>query len=298
MSSTRVLSLDFQCSSPRSLGEALDVLKKDGARVLAGGTDLVNNIKINAAAPRHLVYIMGITDLDRVTVEGQTLSIGAAARLSDIEHDRQVVSRFPALAEAINVIGGTQIRNMATLAGNICNASPGADTPPILLVLNAEVEIGGGGGAAGRQPDRLPLGGFFRGPKETVLKQGQMVLNVNIPLPPKSSGAAFRRLARVSLDIAKINCAAYIERDGEHIRLARVALGSVAPTPVRAPTIENALEGQKYGERLFQRAAELVGEDIAPIDDVRSTAAYRRQIASLLVREALQEAWQRSRGEE
>ena len=297
MSSTRVLSLDFQCSTPHNLDEALEALNTEGAQVLAGGTDLVNNLKINAAEPRHLVYILGIADLDTIKVEGQWLSIGAAARLSEIEQHRQVASRYPALSEAINVIGGTQIRNMATLAGNLCNASPGADTPPILLVLDAEVEIRGARGGAAGQPERLPLGGFFTGPKKTVLKRGQMVVRLNLPLPPKHSGAAFRRLARVSLDIAKINCAAYVERDGDRIRTARVALGSVAPTPVRAPTIENALEGKKAGEKLFLRASELVGEDIAPIDDVRSTATYRRRIAALLVRESLQEAWKRSGGE-
>jgi len=297
MSSTRVISLDFQCSMPHSLDEALEALNQEGAQVLAGGTDLVNNIKINAVKPRRLVYILGIVDLDYVSIKGKTLSIGAGARLGDIEHNRQVSTRFPALCEAINVIGGTQIRNMATLTGNICNASPGADTPPILLALDADVEICGAKDGAPVQRNRVPLGGFFSGPKKTVLNQGQMVLSVSLPLPPEHSGAAFRRLARVSLDIAKINCAAYIEREGDRIRLARIALGSVAPTPVRAPTIENALEGQKYSERLFHQAAELVAEDIAPIDDVRSTAAYRRQIASLLVREALQEAWRRSRGE-
>jgi len=297
MSSTRVISLDFECSTPRNLDEALEALNQEGAQVLAGGTDLVNNIKINAAKPRRLVYILGIAELDFITVEGRSLSIGAGARLGDIEHNRGVVSRFPALCEAIDVIGGTQIRNMATLTGNICNASPGADTPPILLALDAEVEICGAGGGAGVQHSRLPLGGFFSGPKKTVLKQGQLVLKLILPLPPEHSGAAFRRLARVSLDIAKINCAAYIEREGDRIRLARIALGSVAPTPVRAPIIENALEGQKYGERLFDQAAELVAEDIAPIDDVRSTAAYRRQTASLLVREALLEAWKRAGGQ-
>jgi CO/xanthine dehydrogenase FAD-binding subunit len=297
MSSTRVISLDFECSTPRNLDEALEALNQEGAQVLAGGTDLVNSIKINAAKPRRLVYILGIAELDFVTVEGKSLSIGAGARLGDIEHNHGVVSRFPALCEAIDVIGGTQIRNMATLAGNICNASPGADTPPILLALDAEVEICGAGGAAGVQYSRLPLGGFFSGPKKTVLKQGQLVRSVSLPLPPQHSGAAFRRLARVSLDIAKINCAAYIEREGDRIRLARLALGSVAPTPVRAPAVENAVEGRKYGERLFDQAAGLVAEDIAPIDDVRSTAAYRGQIASLLVREALLEAWKRAGGQ-
>ena len=296
MSSTRVISLDFECRSPDKLEDALEALNGDGAQVLAGGTDLVNNVTLNLSHPRRLVYILGIPELEFIRVEGGSLSIGAAARLSDIEHNRQVVSRYPALVEAINVIGGTQIRNMATLVGNLCNASPGADTPPILLALGAEVEVCGGSGGAGNQSNRLPLGGFFTGPKKTVLKQGQMVRSVVLPSLPEHSGAAFRRLARVSLDIAKINCAAFIKRDGDAVQEARIALGSVAPTPVRAPTIEKALEGRKKGEGLFQEAAELVEEDIAPIDDVRSTAEYRRQIAALLVREALQEAWKRSGG--
>jgi len=296
MSSTRVISVDFECRIPRGLQEALEALKEEGSQVLAGGTDLLNNIKTNAVEPRRLVYILRIPELEFISVEGGRLIVGAAAHLSDIERNRRVISRFPALAEAINVIGGTQIRNMATLAGNLCNASPGADTPPILLVLGAEVEIREAGDGAGGRRDRLPLGGFFTGPKKTVLKQGQMVHSVSIPLPPEHSGAAFRRLARVSLDIAKINCAAFIERDGDTVREARIALGSVAPTPVRAPSIEKALKGRSYSGGLFQEAATLVEEDIAPIDDVRSTSEYRRRIASLLVREALQEAWRRSGG--
>jgi carbon-monoxide dehydrogenase medium subunit len=297
MSSTRIISLDFECSRPRSVEEALEALNDEGARVLAGGTDLINNIKTNAANPSRLVYVLGISDLEFIDTSGGSLSIGAAVRLSDVERSRQVLSRFPALAEAINVIGGTQVRNMATLAGNICNASPGADTPPILLVLDAEVEVCGPNGGKSVKTNRLPLAGFFTGPKKTVLKQGQMLRCVSLPLPSQHSGSAFRRLARVTLDIAKINCAAYVERDGDRIREARVALGSAAPTPVRAPAIENALVGQRYSERVFREAAELVEQDIAPIDDVRSTAEYRRRVASLLVREALQEAWRRSRGE-
>ena len=215
-------------------------------------------------------------------------------RLSRIEHDASVLSKYPALAEAINVIGGTQVRNMATLAGNLCNASPGADTPPILLVLDAEVEICSAEGGGRIRSQRLPLGGFFSGPKRTVLKRGQLLCSINLPSPAENSGASFRRLARVSLDIAKINCAAYIEREGDRIRSARVALGAVAPTPVRAPTVEAALNGQRYSDTLVEEAAGRVASDIAPIDDVRSTAEYRKQIASLLVGETLQEAWRRS----
>ena len=166
MSSTRVISLDFECAIPRSLKEALEALDREGAQVLAGGTDLVNNIKTNSARPRRIVYVLGIPDLDTITVAAGSLGIGAAARLGDIEHNREVLSRFPALCEAINVIGGTQIRNMATLAGNICNASPGADTPPILLVLEAEVEICRLDGGSEVARSRLPWAVFSQGPRK------------------------------------------------------------------------------------------------------------------------------------
>lgn len=305
MSDTRVITADFDCLSARSVGEATEALAREGARVLAGGTDLLNAIKTNLVHPRLLVYILGIEELKKLSWNGRaggadaggagngdgTLSIGAAVRLADLEYDLKVAEAFPALVEAVRVIGGTQIRNMATLSGNLANASPGADTPPVLLVLGAQVEIAGPGGTR-----RLALEGFFTGPKRTVLEPGEMLRAVLVPRPPAASGAAFRRLGRVSLDIAKINCAAWLARDGERIATARVAFGSVAPTPVRAPGVEAALVGQKGGETLFRQAAELAGADIAPITDVRSTDAYRRQVAAVLLREALQEAWNRAGG--
>lgn len=293
MSNTRVISCDFEAFRPETLEEALQDLAQEGSRPLAGGTDLLNAIKTNQLRPRRLVWVLGIRELASIRSDGGVLRIGAGVRLSDVEAHREVLTRFPALAEAINVIGGTQVRNMATLAGNLCNASPGADTPPILLALGAEVELVGAG-QAGMQRRLLPLGGFFTGPKRTVLRPGELLAEVRLPAPPRGSGAAFRRVARVSLDIAKINCAAFIARDGQTISEARVALGSVAPTPVRAPAVEALLKGARGGARLFQEAAARVGEDIAPIDDVRSTAQYRREIAAVLVREALEQAWNRA----
>jgi CO/xanthine dehydrogenase FAD-binding subunit len=291
MSDSRVITAEFDCRVPATVAEATEALETEGARVLAGGTDLINGIKTNQIRPRLLVYSLAIPEIGSLGWNGG-LTIGAAVRLSTIEHDPRVAGVFPALVEAVTVIGGTQIRNMATLAGNLGNASPGADTPPVLLVLEAEVEIAGKGG----RRRRLPLGGFFTGPKRTVLGRGEMLTAVLIPKPPPRSGAAFRRLARVSLDIAKINCAAYVERSGERIAAARVALGSVAPTPVRAPGVEVALVGGKGGEKLFREAAALVAGDIAPITDIRSTDVYRRQVAAVLVREALEEAWKRAGG--
>lgn len=296
MSSTRVISHEFDCLRPGTLEEALRALEEEGAWVLAGGTDLVNAIKTNLVRPRLLVSALGIEELAALRWE-RGLTIGAAVRLRELELDERVRARFPALAEAIRVIGGTQVRNMATLAGNLCNASPGADTPPILLALGAQVEIASRAGKGEPRRQTMPLERFFTGPKRTVLGRGQMLAAVRLPEPSARCGAAFRRLARVSLDIAKINCAAWLERDGERVVAARVALGAVAPTPVRAPAVERAVLGRKAGRELFRAAAGQVGADITPISDVRSTEAYRRQMAAVLVGEALEEAWSRAGGD-
>ncbi|MGO9309895.1 MAG: FAD binding domain-containing protein [Spirochaetia bacterium] len=296
MSSTRVISAQFECLRPGTLEEALRALEEEGACVLAGGTDLINALKTNLVGPRLLVYSLGIEELAALGWEGG-LTIGAAVRLRELELDEGVRGRYPALVEAIRVIGGTQVRNMATLAGNLCNASPGADTPPVLLALGAQVDIASRGADGRPRHETLPLERFFTGPKRTVLGRGQMLASVHLPSPASHSGAAFRRLARVSLDIAKINCAVWMERDGERVAAARIALGSVAPTPVRAPSVEKAILGRSADRELFRTAAGLAGKDITPISDVRSTEAYRRQMAAVLVGEALEEAWQRAGGD-
>jgi len=293
MSDSRFITAEFDCLVPETVAEAAAALGQEGARVLAGGTDLINAIKTNLLQPRCLVYSLKIPELNSLSWK-DGLEIGAAVRLSALEHDPGVAGSYPALVEALSTIGGVQIRNLATLAGNLCNASPGADTPPILLALGAQVEIAGPGSGAPRR--RLPLEELFAGPKRTVLAAGEMLTAIHLPPPGKLSGAAFRRLARVSLDIAKINCAAWLQRDGGRILAARVALGAVAPTPVRAPSVEAALVGRDGSPELFRGAAALVGEDITPITDVRSTEEYRRQVAAVLVRDALEQAWNRAGG--
>ena len=310
MFNSRLISCDFEYVAPRTVNEALEYLQREGARVLAGGTDLLNNIKVDGLKAPALVYLLGVEELkyvrgpDHRGDQGrgdQGLKIGAAARLSDIEAYPAVVKNYPALREAINAIGGRQIRNMATLAGNLCNGSPGADTPPILLALGASVEILFRRGSGRLEKNRLEsktvaLEDFFTGPKKTILEPGQLLGSVSIPTPAACSGQSFRRLARVCLDIAKINCAVYLVRAGETIEQLSVFMGSVAPTPVRTPAVEKALVGKKVGVKLLQAAAARVGDDIAPIDDVRSTARYRNKVAPVLVLEALKEAWKRSGG--
>jgi carbon-monoxide dehydrogenase medium subunit len=295
MSNSRVITSEFHYYAPATLNDALKLMKEQGARPLAGGTDLLNTIKTEGMAPKALIYTMNIDSLEVLSAE-KGLTIGAAARLADIEALPAVRKRYPALRESINVIGGTQIRNMATLAGNLCNASPGADTPPVLIVLHAEVELSrieDGGSVAAR---RLPVEELFSGPKKTVLRPDELLTSIYVPEPAAGSGQSFRRLARVKLDIAKINCAVALRREGDTIKEIRIAFGSVAPTPVRAARTEALLEGKAYSGELLETAAGTIGSDIAPIDDIRSSAEYRNHTAGILLQEAVDEAWQRAGG--
>jgi carbon-monoxide dehydrogenase medium subunit len=292
--STRI-DCDFDYHAPRTIAEALACLCEDGAMPLAGGTDLINDIKMNGRRPRSLVYLPGIAEL-RIWEESeqrQELKIGAACSLREVERRLRAESHH-ALNEALRAIGSVQIRNMATLAGNLCTASPAADTPPALLVLDARLEIASG--KPGREPEQMALGDFFTGPKQSALKPGDLVTAVIIPAPPADSGTGFRRLARVSLDIAKINCAVFLEREGRRVKTARIALGAVAPTPMRAAAAEAYLSGGEGGPALWAEAAARAAGEIRPITDIRSSEAYRRRVTAVLLRDALELAWQRAGG--
>lgn len=300
MSDSRVITTEFVYYAPKTMDEALSLMAEHEAAPLAGGTDLLNNIKTNGFAPKAILYLMDCEECNVIRLEktgkGESQCvIGAAARLRDIERDPEIIRNYPSLKEAVNVIGGTQIRNMATLTGNICNASPGADTPPVLIVLGAEAEISRMG-SNGRESRWVKVEEVFAGPKKTILGKDELLTQVRIPLPAKNSGQSFRRLARVRLDIAKINSAVYLERDGGTISEVRVCMGSVAPTPVRTPSVEKVLKGKTFSDTLVEEAAAAVLKDINPISDVRSTAEYRKEVAPILVREALEEAWERSGG--
>jgi len=295
MSNSQVITHDFAYYSPKTLEEALKNLKAEGARVLAGGTDILNEIKTGWQAPEALVYILGISDLDFLDW-GDGLSIGSATLWSKLEEDERVEQKYPALYDAVKSMGAVQIRNMATLTGNLCTASPGADSAPPLMVLNAQVEISRINEKGAIEKRSLALGDFFTGPRKTVLQQGELMTAISIPGPPPSSGSAFRKIARVTLSIAKINCAVYVERKGDICKVVRAALGGVAPTPVRASTFERTLTGGSLTSSSMSRAAETLAEDISP-RTARSTAAYKTHAARFLIQDTLEAAWKRSGGE-
>ena len=296
MSNSRIITHDFDYYAPVTLSDALGIMKEKNAQPLAGGTDLINNIKLDGRKPAALLYVPAIRGLDYIRGNG-SLEIGTAATLAEIEHSSIVKKKYPALKKAINVIGGTQIRNMGTMIGNICNASPGADTPPILIALGAELEISKMDDSGKISTRNLLVENFFAGPKKTVLDTGELVTSIRVPFPKPGSGQSFHRLARVSLDIAKINCAVYLEAVSGKIGKCAVVFGSVAPTPIRLPRTEDFFMGKGLSPSTLEEGAVIAAGEIKPITDVRSTAEYRKQVSAVLLKQALEEAWNMTGGE-
>lgn len=310
MSNSRVITADFDYFAPETLDEALTIMQQGDVTPLAGGTDLLNRMKTEGIRPSALMYLMSCRELAGIRFENDALHIGAAARLADIEANPYVQKQLPALYKAVNVIGGTQIRNMATLVGNVCNASPGADTPPVLIVMGARCTVCRKNRDGGIERRSVPIEEMFVGVKRTILKPDELVTEVTVPLPKGCSGQSFHRLARVRLDIAKINCAVYVEQeepvsqDGKRrqeegqpsqrkqrpVKTVRICFGSVAPTPVRIPTVEAMIQGQSLTAERIAEVSPVVIKDIKPITDVRSTSEYRMEVAPVLLREALMEA--------
>jgi len=287
---THIIPLRFEYYGPRTLREAVELLDKLGpeAKILAGGTDLIVQMKQRVVEPRYIVNIKKIRELDYIEDRGKYLAIGAITKLRTIEKNQVVKEKFTALHEAVKAMAGVQIRNMATIGGNLCNASPAADTAPPLMVFEAQLKIVGPG-----YEKIVPITEFFRGPKKTVLKYNEILAEIKIPYQSPNTGSAFIKIARTAMDLAKVNVAVALRVEDDKITWVRIALGSVAPTPVRARSVEEALIDKKFTEENIREASKLVVNDISPITDIRSTAEYRREVSKVIVRDALLIAYKR-----
>ncbi len=289
-----IAAREFEYLTPATVDEALRHLSQPGARPVAGGTDLVIQMRAREISPTHLVDLAGL-GLDYVRQDGGVVRIGAMTTMAKLVEADFVRSRLPCLAEAVAQIGGVQCRNMATLGGNLCSAVPCADSAPPLLALDARLGIAGKDG----QRD-LALDQFFIGPKQTALTPGELLVEVRVPVPPPNTGTSFYKLGRrKALILAVVNVAARItlSEDGREVAAARIALGAVAPTPMRAKGAEELLRGRALSEPLIDEAAVKAASEIAPISDLRAGAAYRREVSRVFVKRALQKAWQRARKE-
>lgn len=287
---TRILAPEFAFARPESLAEAFALLKEHGpgARLLAGGTDLLVQMKMERLSPDLVISLSGAKELQGIAA-GDGLTIGAATTIWEISKSPVVGEQLPALREACNAYSTVSIMFMGTIGGNLCNASPAADTAPALLVHDASVVI-----KSVRSERTVPLAEFFTGPGKTVLKPGEIVTAVAVPKPATGTGSAFLKISRVVADISQVCAAVSLVRDGARVTGCRIALGSVGPTPVRAARAEAELTGRDGTPQAFAKAAAIVSEDIRPITDVRASETYRRHVARTLVRDALQTAWQRA----
>lgn len=290
---THLLVQEFDYAEPATAAEAAAILAREGdrARLLAGGTDLLVQMKMERHQPTTLVSLAHVPGLSDVT-EADGLTLGATATIRTVAHHPAVRARATALAEACRAFSTVQIMEMGTIGGNVCNASPAADAAPALLVLDAVAHLTSPAGSR-----TLPLAAFFAGPGRTALAPAELLESIHLPVAGAATGSAFLKVGRVAADIAKVCVAVRLTREGGRIGVCRIALGAVAPTPLRAPAAEALLTGERLTTSSIAAAVEQAQAAITPITDVRSTAAYRRQVAGVLVADALRLAWQRAGGE-
>ncbi len=261
------------------------------ARILAGGTDLMPALKRGEVDAEYVISINSVPGLDALEYdEGRGLRIGARVTYSQLLSSTAVREQYPVLVEAAQQVGGVQVRNLATIAGNLCHAAPSADMAPPLLVLAARVEIIGPGGSRS-----LDLEEFFRGPNRSALKAREMLAGLVVPALDGAWGASYLKLGqRSAMEIALVGVAAAVKKGNGRCQEARIALGAVAARPIRARKAEESLAGKELTAEVIAQAAKLAARSARPISDVRCSARYRREMVMVLTRRALARAWERA----
>lgn len=276
----------FDLATPRDVDECLKLLGERGpeTRLVAGGTDLLPQMKNGLVKPARVIDLSGVPEIRVLAAgDGRGFRVGAAVTARQLERDARVRSAYPSLAESGALVGSIQVRNLATVGGNICNAAPSADMAPPLMALDAEAVIAG---PKGRR--RVPIASFFTGVRRTVLASDELLLEFVLPAPGAHSGGSYlRHTPRRELDIAVVGVASQVTLAGGVCTKARIALAAVAPTPVRATAAERALEGQPLTPSLIEHAAALAVEAAKPISDQRGSVEFRRHLVRVLTRRTL-----------
>jgi len=281
----------FDYFAPETLQETLELLDRQGqeSKLMAGGTDLIVSLRARERLPKNVIDIKGVKELHELLYdEERGLSVGAAVTLNRLIHHEAVSNNFPILTEAVSTIGDFEIRNRATLAGNICNASPAADSAPALLVLEANVNV------ASRERKRtVPIGEFFTGVKKTVLADNEMVTSINVPTPPEGSVGGYLKARRnIGEDLAVVGAGGLATPTGKAGRSVRLAYASVAPTPLRAFEAEKVFESTKPLDKLLEQAMPIVRKTVSPISDVRGGKEYRVNLVEVLTKRLLRRLWE------
>jgi len=289
---------DFDYVAPHSIAEAISLLSRDGdqARILAGGTDLLVQLREGRRKATLLVDIKRIPEVNELSYDPVTgLRLGAAVPCYRIGRNPAITRAYPGLMDAISLIGGIQIQGRASIGGNLCNASPAADSIPALIVHQATCIIAGPRGYR-----EVPVEEFCIAPGQTILQRGEFLVWLQVPPPQPGFGAAYLRFTpRNEMDIAVVGAGASVVLDesGTSFVSARVALAAVAPTPLFVPEAGAWLAGRKVSAETIEEAARLAQAAARPITDMRGTAAQRRHLSAVLTRRALEKAVQRAREE-
>ncbi len=283
----------FEYHLPSELDEACQVLDDLGASaaVLAGGTDLLVNLKSRKESPEHLVALSGLGQLKHVERSNGSISLGSAVTAAALAGGPQATAGLTALTQGAASLGSPQIRNRATLGGNLCSARSAADLVPPLLVLGAKLVL-----TSSKGQREVDLNDFLLSGTRTVLAPGELLTAIKLEAPAAGSGSAFMKLGqRRAMEIARVNAAASLtlSDDGKTIQSARVALGAVAPRAILSPKAEEILVGQAPAEELFAQAGQAAVEDASP----RTCHEFKCEVVSVLTRRCLMQSWQQARGQ-
>jgi len=280
----------FEYLEARTVEEACNFLSeyKGKAKAVAGGTDLFLALKSRKLKPEYIVDLKTIADLDYISYSNDGgLKMGALATLTDVRNSPLIRDNFPILATTIQRMAVPAIRNMATVGGNLCNAAPSADIAPPLIALGARIKI------AGVNRERtVNLEDFFVGPGETVLQTDEMLVEIQVAALPAHTRCVYLKMVpRTAVDIALVGVAIMITLDAQNINVAdaRIALGAVAPTPIRARQAEEVIKGKAINEQLIDGVVKAAAKEISPISDVRGSAEYRQDMVRVMTKQALTE---------
>lgn len=273
----------FEYFEPATLVEAAQLMSSANAQVLAGGTDLLVEIKEQLRRVERVVNIKKIPGIAALSYDARTgLRIGALVTAREVELSPIVLEKYPSLGQAARELGSIQVRNRATIVGNVCRASPSADMLPPLIADGAVIKLHGASGVR-----ELPLEEFFTGPGKTVLRPDELVTELVVPAPPPCTGKVYiKHGRRKAMELATVGVAVTLSLNAD----VRIVLGAVAPTPIRAKAAEELLRGKPLSDALFERAAQAAADESRPVSNVRASAEYRRDMVRVLTRRALEQA--------
>lgn len=279
----------FNYLAPKTIKRAISLLSQYNgqAKVVAGGTDLLIKMKKREVTPQYLIGLKNIPGLDYIRYDkARGLRFGPLVTIHAMETSPIIKDKFPILAQAAASMASAQIRNLGTVVGNLCSGVPSADMAPGLIVLGASLKTTGAKGER-----TIAVENLFAGPHETVLASDELVAEVQVPNPPPNTGMVYiKHTLRAAMDLAMVGVAALVTMDGNVCREVKIALGAVAPTPVRAPKAEAILRAKPFSVKLVEEAAEMAAKECKPISDIRAPADYRGEMVRVLTRRALNQA--------